>query len=124
MQFTFPATVTIPYTSSGSGRATPYWYDPQTGTLSQQGMTEITNQTLGNGIPLVSFKTSHLTTFLLLENPLPNGGSGGGGCAMSNSREGNMIGFLLPYAALVLFLGLLKWKDRKGKRESKEIPSP
>ena len=37
----FPATVTIPYTGSGSGRATPYWYDAQTGTLSQQGMTEI-----------------------------------------------------------------------------------
>jgi hypothetical protein len=126
VQFTFPATVTIPYTSSGSGRATPYWYDPQTGTLSQQGITEITNQTLGNGIPLVSFKTSHLTTFVLLENPLPNGGSsgGGGGCAISSSREGNLLEFLLPYAAVGLFLSILKWKDRRGKKDSEEIPLP
>ena len=124
-EFTFPATVTIPYTSTGSGRATPYWYDPQTGTLSQQGMTEITNQTLGNGIPLVSFKTNHLTTFVLLESPLANGGSGGGGgCAISNSREGSMVGFLLPYTALVLFLGFLKWKDGRGRKDTEDIRFP
>ncbi len=123
VQFTFPATVTIPYTSSGSGRATPYWYDPQTGTLSQQGMTAITNQTLGNGIPLVSFQTSHLTTFVLLDNPLPNGG-GGGGCAVSHAGQESIVGFLLPYAALVLFLGILKWNNRRGRKDSEETPLP
>ena len=114
MQFSFPATVTIPYTGSGSGRATPYWYDAQTGTLSQQGMTEITNRTLANGIPVVSFKTTHLTTFYLLESSLPTGG--GGGCALSSVPEGNIIEFFLPYGALASLMLILKWRDRRHKR--------
>lgn len=116
VQFSFPATVTIPYTGSGSGRATPYWYDAQTGTLSQQGMTEITNRTLANGVSVVSFKTTHLTAFYVLESPLPAGGvDGGGGCALSHSHEGSIAGYLLPYAALASFMLILKWRDRRYK---------
>jgi hypothetical protein len=125
VQFAFPATVTIPYTDSNPCQRTPYWYDAQTGTLSQQGMTDITYRTLANGISVVSFKTNHLTTFYILENPLPRGGGGGGGgCAMSNSQEGNIIEFLLPFAVLVPFLYVWKRRDRRQKEVSKNISSP
>jgi len=120
VQFTFPATVTIPYVRSGSGRATPYWYDPQLGTLSQQGITEVTTRTLGNGIPLVSFKTSHLTTFVLLETPLAGGGSGGGGCAMSSSQEGSILELVLPFTLLMLFLYIWRRTDRRQTDGSKD----
>lgn len=118
VHFSFPATVTIPYTGSGSSPVTPYWYDPQTGTLSQQGMTEVASRTLGNGIPVVSFKTTHLTSFYLLANPLPAGvgSGGGGGCALSASPEGNVLGFFLPYTVLALLMLVLRWKDQRHKR--------
>jgi hypothetical protein len=114
VQFAFPATVTIPYTGSASSQAFPYWYDGQTGTLSQQGITEITHKTLANGIPVVSFKTTHVTAFYVLESPLPaRDGGGGGGCALSHSQGENIAGYFLPYAVLVLFMCIRKWKDRK-----------
>jgi len=123
VQFAFPATVTIPYTASNP--CPPYWYDAQTGALSQQGMTDVTYRTLANGIPVVSFKTNHLTTFYLLENSLPNGSTaGGGGCAMSSSQEGSIIEFLLPFGALMLLMLILKWRDRRYRKNSEDILLP
>jgi hypothetical protein len=125
VQFSFPATVTIPYTNSGSCRATPYWYDAQTGTLSQQGMTEITNRTLANGVSVVSFKTTHLTSFYVLESLVSSGSSGGGGgCALSGSHEGSIVGYLLPYAALASFMFTLRRRDRRHKGDSGNMSSP
>jgi hypothetical protein len=122
--FSYPATVTIPYASSGSGQATPYWYDAQTGTLSQQGMTEIANRLLTSRIRVISFKTTHLTTFYILENPVSSGGGGGGGgCALSPLPEGDIAGFFLPYGALVLLLYLWKRRDRKQEKISKDASS-
>jgi hypothetical protein len=115
VQFAFPATVTIPYTSSEAGQTTPYWYDAQTATLSQQGLTDITYRTLANGIPVISFKTSHLTTFYLLETPLADGGSGGGGCAISSPQGGSVGEFLLPFGVLGLFMLILARRDRRSR---------
>ncbi len=126
IQFAFPVTVTIPYTASGSGRVTPYWYDPSLSAvlqpLSQSGMTEITNTTLANGVPVVSFKTNHLTAFFLLETPLPNGGHDGGGCAMSGPPGGNIFEFMLPFLVLVPFMYVWKRRDQKGERAFKGAP--
>jgi len=128
MQFSSPAIVTIPYTSSGSGQAIPYWYNTQTGTLSQQGITDITNTTLANGVSVASFKTTHLTTFYILEETsesddrtgngfrdFSGGGGGGGGCSLSYFKEGNIVEYLLPYGALVLIMFILKRRDRRYK---------
>jgi hypothetical protein len=116
VEFSVPVTVTIPYDASGTGLAVPYWYDPQTGTLSQQGISQITTATAANGTPLVSFKTTHLTSFYVLDGEIRRsnggGGGGGGGCALSNSRDGDVLGYLLPYAAMALFVLVLRQKDR------------
>jgi hypothetical protein len=115
VQFALPATVTIPYTGSGASLKAPYWYDTQTGVLSQQGMTDITYRTLANGIPVISFKTTHLTTFYVLESSLPVSGSGGGGCALSRDPRGDVATFFVPYAGLMLLLLLVKRRDHRCK---------
>jgi hypothetical protein len=76
VQFSVPAEVVIPYVTSASGQAVPYWYDPVTGSLSQEGVTDVTNEAPANGISAVSFKTTHLTTFYILENSIRSGGGG------------------------------------------------
>lgn len=116
LEFSVPVTVTIPYDASGTGRAVPYWYDAQTGTLSQQGISDVTTATAANGTPVVSFKTTHLTSFYVLDGDIRSssgsGGGGGGGCALSSSRNGDVVGYLLPYAAMALFILVLRQKDR------------
>jgi hypothetical protein len=110
MQFAVPVTVTIPQTGSTFGQGVPYWYNPQTGTLSQQGVTEVTNRILANGTPVVSFKTTHLTTFYVLERSVDGGA---GGCALSQFSQVNVVEFFLPYAALVSYTLFLRRKDRR-----------
>ncbi len=113
VEFPSPATVTIPYAGSGTGQAIPYWYDAQTGTLSQQGISQITYTTAANGTPVVSFKTTHLTSFYVVDGEVrsSSGGGGGGGCALSRSPDGDIVGYLLPYAVMVLFVLALKRRD-------------
>jgi hypothetical protein len=115
MQFSVPITVTIPRIGSISGQGVPYWYNPQTGTLSQLGMTNVTNSLLPNGVPVVSFTTTHLTTFYVLERPAggadSEGEEDGGGCALSPSQHVDIVGFLLPYAALAPYVLFLRRKD-------------
>jgi PKD repeat protein len=114
VEFSVPVTVTIPYDASGTGRAVPYWYDPQTATLSQQGISDVATATAANGTPVVSFKTTHLTSFYVLDGDVrsSSGSGGGGGCALSGSRDGDVVGYLLPYAAMALFILVLRQKDR------------
>ncbi|MBN1506436.1 MAG: fibronectin type III domain-containing protein [Sedimentisphaerales bacterium] len=70
VQFSVPVRVSIPYATSASHQAVPYWYDPLTGNLSDDGLTEATNEALANGISVVSFRTTHLTTFYILESSI------------------------------------------------------
>jgi len=68
VDFAQPATVTIPYTVSGSSRPVlPYWYDSVTGTLSQQGLTEIQNIIISSELNALRFRTTHFTPFYLVE---------------------------------------------------------
>jgi len=115
IHFLVPVTVTIPYPSSASERAVPYWYDAQTGTLSQQGITNVVHRDLGTGLSALSFNTMHLTAFCVMEGSVNGVSGGGGGCALARSHDGRMGEFFLPYAALVLCLFALKTKDRRYK---------
>jgi len=125
IQFSPPATVVIPYVASGSGPAVPYWYDAQTGMLSQLGITNITRATLPNGLSVVSFNTTHLTSFYVLEGSsvVGGGGGGGGGCALSRAREGSIVGYILPYGALALLLFVRRWMDGRRKGDSERAGS-
>lgn len=127
IQFSPPATVVIPYMASGSGPATPYWYDAQTGMLSQLGITDITRATLPNGLSVVSFNTTHLTPFYVLEGPsggcAGSGSSSGGGCALSRAHEGSIVAYVFPYGALALFLFVRRWMDGRRKGDSERAGS-
>jgi hypothetical protein len=110
MQFAVPITVTIPQIGSIFSQGVPYWYNPQTGALSQQGVTDVTHGILANGTPVVSFKTTHLTTFYVLERSVDGGA---GGCALSPFSQVSVVEFLVPYAALVSYTLFLRRKDRR-----------
>jgi len=87
--FLSPATITMPHATSSTGLAVPYWYDAQTGTLSQEGISNVANTTSANGMPVVSFQTTHLTSFYILEGTVSSGGDGGGGggCSLAPGQK-------------------------------------
>jgi len=122
VQFSSPATVTIPYRGSDSS-PTPCWYNMLTANLSQQGITDVTHTTLPNGLSVVSFKTTHLTSFYLSEGVVGGGssGGGGGGCALSNSPDTSILGFFLPYSILLPCMVLLRRRDRRRTGDASVI---
>ncbi len=122
IQFSFPATVTIPYTPSAAGHAVPYWYDKLTGTLSQEGISAVTSTRLTDGLSVLSFKTTHLTPFYVLDESASSavgGGGGGGGCAVApRGTPVNPIECLLPYAGALA--AILVWWRRDYKTRARQ----
>ncbi|MEJ2702376.1 MAG: right-handed parallel beta-helix repeat-containing protein [Sedimentisphaerales bacterium] len=121
--FNIPVTMTIPYTvTAAAGTPTVYWYDSRTGTLSQQGITNIETIEITSNLHALQFKTTHLTPFFtVLGLPTGGGGGGGGGCALSRSQDESFIEYFLPYAALVFVVFLFKRKDRKTQSTLKRL---
>ncbi len=122
IQFSQPVTITIPYAfSSSDSSVTPYWFNLLTGALSQQGITDIQDIPISSSLHALSFKTTHFTAFYLLVGggsaAAIVGGGGGGGCSVSASGEGNIVEFILPYGALALFMLILRWRDRKYRKD-------
>lgn len=119
INFNQPVTITIPYEVSSSGNATSaYWYNPLTGTLSQQGITDIENIEISPTLYALRFKTTHLTQFFVggsIASILGSGG-GGGGCAISPDSQGNIAEFLLPYAGYIVVLIAIKYRDTRKRR--------
>jgi len=124
IQFNQPVTITIPYIYANSnGSTVPYWFNSLTGTLSQQGITNIRDITISPTLHAISFETTHFTPFYLLGGGDAAAvlGGGGGGCSVSAGSEGNIVEFALPYVALALFMFILKWRDRRYKEDFEEI---
>jgi hypothetical protein len=134
LQFSQPVTVTIPYPAAdySGGTPVPCWYVSQTGTLSQQDITNIQVLDLSETLKALRFRTTHFTPYYLLESFVDEdgdgtwdgddggssgggGGGGGGGCSLSHASRESVIAFLLPYAALTIYMILLRRKDRKQK---------
>jgi len=130
LQFNQPVTVTIPYPAGdySGGTPVPCWYVSQTGTLSQQDVTNIQVLDLSDTLKALCFRTTHFTPYYLLESFVDEdgdgtwdgdgggsggGGGGGGGCSLSHACRESVIAFLLPYAALAVYMILLRRRDRK-----------
>lgn len=113
IDFNQSVTITIPYEVSSSDNPTSaYWYNPLTGTLSQQGITDIEDIEISPTLHALCFKTTHLTQFFVGDSiaALIRGG-GGGGCAISSDSQGNIAEFLLPYAGYIMVLIAIKYRD-------------
>jgi len=124
IQFNVPVTITIPYAvTDTTGTPTAYWYNSRTGTLSQEGITNIEIIELSSSLHALRFDTTHLTPFFAMRGGVIGGGSGGGGCSLSRSQEGNIVEYFLPYGVLVLLMIVLKWRDRRHRAFSGKAPS-
>ncbi len=120
INFDQPVTITIPYEVSNSDNPTSaYWYNPLTGTLSQQGITDIENIEISSTLHALRFKTTHLTQFIVggsVGDIIGGGGGGGGGCAMSPNRQGNIVEFLLPYVGYIMVMIVITCRDARKRK--------
>jgi hypothetical protein len=121
INFTEPVTITIPYEVSGSSNSTSaYWYNPLTGTLSQEGITNVENIVISSTLHALRFRTTHFTQFLVGGGiAAAAGGGGGGGCSISPNSQGSIAEFILPYIALSVAMTILKLRDRRKKKAHK-----
>jgi hypothetical protein len=121
LQFSQPITVTIPYTPSDSGTTpTPCWYDPQTDTFSQDGISNIQHVVISSTLHAVSFKTTHFTQYYIAASAtVPTsggGGGGGGGCSVApDGSECTLLEFAIPYLGLAVTLVGLRLRDRRRR---------
>ncbi len=118
LQFAQPVTVTIPYTPSGDGKTpTPCWYDPQTDTFSQDGISDVRQVVISSTLHAVSFKTTHFTQYYVAASSgtLPtSGGGGGGGCSMApDCGRCTLLEFAIPYLGLAVAMVGLRLRDRR-----------
>jgi len=137
LQFNVPVTITIPHNASdcpGLPIYKVYWYNHQTGTWSQEGISDIEHLTdshdpsLPFGVHIVRFKTTHFTPFgvgasepdgdgRLRDQPdWPSGGGGDGGCAMSPYGQGRVTEFLLPYIGFFIVLLAVSLVDARRRK--------
>jgi len=137
MTFNTPVTITVPYAVTGdAGRPTVYWYDSRAwyNPLSQQGITNIETIAITSSLHALRFKTTHFTPFYILLGTAiytaaddtvsvsDGGGGGGGGCSLSHSQDGSILEYFLPYGALALFMFILKWRDRRYRKDFDKTP--
>jgi beta propeller repeat protein len=123
IQFDKPVTITIPYAySSSNSSVAPYWFNSQSGSLSQQGITNIRDIEISPTLHAVCFETTHFTPYYVFGGGGGisgifggGGGGGGGGCSLSYSQEGSILEYFLPYGVLALFMLLFKLKDKRNK---------
>lgn len=131
LEFSRPVTLTIPYpvASFSGGMPVPCWYVSQTGTLSQQGITNPRVIDISSALKALRFETTHFTPYYLLESFVDDGdddgwsgddgggssggGGGGGGCSLTPGESGSLAGFLLPYIALAAAMLALRRRDRR-----------
>lgn len=117
LEFSEPVTITVPYAVADfpDGTPTPYWYDTQTGTLSQQGISNIERIEISATVRAVRFRTTHFTPYGLFEAAAGDGGGGGGGgCALAPvGQQGDVLGCLLPYLAVIGVVVALRCRDRR-----------
>ncbi len=119
LQFSEPVVVSIPFDPGSSDARTPYWFNPSTGSLSSQGITDISHTVISDSLHVLTFKTTHFSTYYVLGGSASgSGGGGGGGCSMSQGRgtEG-AVEYFLPFGVLAMFVALQRRRERRAKLE-------
>lgn len=123
LQFNSPVTITLPHTSNecpGYTTYRVYWYNVETGTWSQTGITNVEHLEISSTRHAVRFQTTHFTGFgtggSIVSSGGGGGGGGGGGCSVSASGEGNIIEFILPYIGFVLVLVVVTVRDARVRK--------
>gem|GEM_PF-507807 len=122
IEFSQPVTVTIPYQAEAANRqARAYWYNSLTGALSQQGITDIETVAISGDLYALRFKTTHFTPYYLVASDAEvmafAGADGNGGCSMSATGGGSPRHLLVPYAIVVVFMAILRHRDKKRVAE-------
>jgi hypothetical protein len=116
LRFHHPVTVTVPYQrDTVSGPPVPYWFDEQTGGLSQTGISDVVYWHVSDQLGVLQFKTTHLTSYYVLDGETGGASTGasGGGCALMPA-SGGMSDFYVP-ALVVAFV--LAWIARRDRRQ-------
>ncbi|MHC4644454.1 MAG: InlB B-repeat-containing protein [Planctomycetota bacterium] len=124
LEFSQPVTVVIPYETSSSDSKvyTAYWYNPKSGALSQQGITNIEKIKISSTLRAVRFQTTHFTQFFIAAvTSSSSGGGGGGGCSISRHNEGSLVEFMLPYLVLTLVMLVIKVRDKRLSRARSSV---
>ncbi len=71
-EFRKPLTVVIPYPKQiGGTEVTVYWYNPQTGSYSQTGMSGIETLNINSELNAVRFNTTHFSQYSVSSNFVP-----------------------------------------------------
>ena len=94
-----------------------YWYNPETGQLSQTGLSQIEMIEISSTLHAMRFNTTHFSQFIV---GATNGGSqshrrgsSGGGCSLAqpDGTSDSLVEFILPLALLSIIMLWLKRKD-------------
>jgi len=97
----------------------PYWYDPVTETLSQEGITDIRRVAVSGDLRVLTFKTTHFTLYFAAQGvTYAQGGSGGGGCSVAPAADGQALEFMIPYTGLAVAMAGLRLRDRRRIRRT------
>ena len=127
LEFTQPVTITIAHAAADCpGHATydVYCYHTETGTWSQDGISDVEHLTssqdpnLPSDVHVVRFKTTHFTGFGIggAAPGVVSGGGGGGGCAISPNTQGSVTEYMLPYAFYIVALLIITLKDSRNRK--------
>jgi hypothetical protein len=115
LEFHHPVTVTVPYRRhSVNGPPVPYWFDEQTGSLRQTGISDVVYWHVSDELGVLQFKTTHLTSYYVLEGESgTSAGAAGSGCALLPAGVGRPRDLLMPVFLAAFTLGLLRRRDRR-----------
>jgi hypothetical protein len=114
VEFAVPVTIVIPYEAGDDMSYGAYWYNPESGTLSQQGITDVETIQLSPTLWAVRFNTTHFTQFFVGGSSAGGGGGGGGGgCSLSPDCECSVLDFALPYVVLAAAVAIIRLQDRR-----------
>ncbi len=110
LQFSLPVTIMIPCAVAefGTDLPVPYWYDSRTGTVSQEGITDVETLHLSSSLNAIRFRTTHFTPYVLLPVSIAGGGDNGGGCALSGRGASDPYGYFVPFVILAVVMGILR----------------